>query len=171
LIRTSPQSQYSRSAQVLIRVAAGEPVDRIAHQFRTAPVLGNRGSRLGERAWRNAQATLALKRGAQSEAIDLFRAALGERPLLFEADALEDCLANAYLELRRYDDAIGEYERILRLNPRYPLAHYRLALAYEGKGRPDLARKSYDEFLRVWAGADPDVPEIVNAQTRLAALH
>jgi tetratricopeptide (TPR) repeat protein len=74
------------------------------------------------------------------------------------------------LELGRYDEAIAEYERILRINPRYPLAHYRLGLAHEGRRRADLARQSFEQFLQVWADADRDVPEVVNAQARLAAL-
>jgi hypothetical protein len=51
------------------------------------------------------------------------------------------------------------------------LAHYRLALAYEGKKRPDRTRQSYEAFLGLWAGADRDVPEIVSAQRKFAALH
>ena len=40
-------------------------------------------------------------------------------------------IANAYLELGRLDEAIAEYERILKLNPNYPLLHYHLAQTYE----------------------------------------
>ena len=83
---------------------------------------------------------------------------------------MEDCLANAFLELGRYDEAIAEYERILRINPRCPLAHSRLGLTHEGRKRSDLARKSFEQFLQVWAAADRDVPEVVKAQARLAAL-
>jgi tetratricopeptide (TPR) repeat protein len=64
--------------------------------------------------------------------------------------SLEECLADTYLELKRYDEAMAEYERILRLNPNYPLVHYHLAQAHEGKGRTAEARRFYERFLEVW---------------------
>ncbi len=83
-------------------------------------------------------------------------------------DAYEDCLANPYLGLERLDDAIAEYERILKLNPNYPLVHYHLAQAYERTGQPDQARAEYEQFLQVWKDADGDVPEIVGARKALS---
>jgi hypothetical protein len=47
-----------------IRIAMGEPPDRIAGLLRPPPAGPNRGSRLGERGWCNVQGLLALKRGA-----------------------------------------------------------------------------------------------------------
>jgi tetratricopeptide (TPR) repeat protein/DNA-binding winged helix-turn-helix (wHTH) protein len=155
----------------IIRLDAGEPIERLAEEFRAAPTLPNRGSRNSNRLWLTLQARLALKRGAETKAVELLQAALAEPAPAADADTLEDCLANAYLELQRYDEAIAEYGRVLRINPNYPLAHYRLGLAYEGKRRSDFARKSFEEFLQVWAGADRDVPEIVSAQAYLASLH
>jgi len=114
-------------------------------------------------------AGIALRRGFNQQAIDLFREALAEGSLLAEADTLEDCLANAYLRLQRFDDAIVEYNRVLRLNPRYPLAHYRLGLAYDAARRPDLARQSYERFLSLWSTADPDAPEVIDAHARVSA--
>jgi tetratricopeptide (TPR) repeat protein len=55
------------------------------------------------------------------------------RPQFWNIDAYEDCLANAYLELGHFDEAIAEYGRILKLNPNYPLVHYHLAQAVRGK--------------------------------------
>ena len=79
-------------------------------------------------------------------------------------DAYEDCLANAYLELGRFDEAIAEYERILKLNPNYPLVHYHLAQAYEREGQNDQAHAEYQRLLQVWKDADADVPEVVRAK-------
>jgi tetratricopeptide (TPR) repeat protein len=70
--------------------------------------------------------------------------------------------------LGRYDEAIAEYQRILRLNPNYPLAHYHLGLAYERKGQSNQARAEFRHFLEVWKDADPDIPEVVAAKQRLA---
>ena len=89
------------------------------------------------------------------------------RPLSWDLDPLRDCLANAYLELGRFDEAIVEYRRVLRLNPRYPLAHYHLGLALAGKGDARASREAHAEFLRVWSQADDDLPQVVDAKRRL----
>lgn len=83
-------------------------------------------------------------------------------------DPLEDCLAKAYLEAGKLDEAISEFERILRLNQNYPLAQYHLAQAYERKGQQDQARTAYERFLQTWKDADADVPEVITARQRLA---
>jgi tetratricopeptide (TPR) repeat protein len=111
---------------------------------------------------------LALKRGQSAEAVENFQEALRHRSLAWDIDSLEDCLANAYLELGRLDEAIGEYERILRVNPSYPLAHYHIALAYERKGDRERARAAYERFLEIWNEADQDLPEVIEAKHRLA---
>jgi tetratricopeptide (TPR) repeat protein len=109
---------------------------------------------------------LALKSGSPEEAIADFKQAIGQRPQRWDVDAFEDCLANAYLELGRFDEAINEYQRVLKLNPNYPLVHYHLAQAYERKGQPDQARAEYEQFLQVWKDADADVPEVAVAKRR-----
>ena len=91
-------------------------------------------------------------------------------PLTWNIDAHEDCLANAYLELGRFDEAVVEYERILRLNPRYPLAQFHLAQTFEGKGEIEKARDFYRQFLESWNEADMDIPEVADAKRFLSAL-
>ncbi len=110
------------------------------------------------------QGLFELRSGRASEAIEKFKEALQHRAPVWNVDAYEDCLANAYLELGRFDEAIAEYERILRLNPHYPLVHYHLGQVYERRGQRDQARAAYERFLQVWKDADADVPEIVAAE-------
>jgi predicted Zn-dependent protease len=98
------------------------------------------------------------------EAIERFKEALVQRAPLWNFDAYEDCLANAYLSLSRFDEAITEYNRILRLNPDYPLAHYHLAQIYERRQQTDRARAEYEHFLQVWKSADVDLEEVVAAK-------
>jgi tetratricopeptide (TPR) repeat protein/DNA-binding winged helix-turn-helix (wHTH) protein len=127
----------------------------------------DRGNRGYER-WRPYfRGYLALKSGRAAEAVEHFKAALKHRPLVFNIDAYEDCLANAYLELGRLDEAIAEYERILRLNPNYPLAQFHLGQAYERKGDAARARSAYERFRQIWQAADADIPEVIEAQRRL----
>jgi tetratricopeptide (TPR) repeat protein/DNA-binding winged helix-turn-helix (wHTH) protein len=151
---------------VPIRIEAGEPLDRIEASLREPVDTPNRGSRLGNRVLLHAKGMLALRRGNAAEAIAHFQAALRDRGVLWQADWLEDGLANAYLMLGRFEDASAEYQRLIQRHPRYPLAHYRLAQAFEGMGRADLAKRAYEEFLRVWANADPDLREIKDAKAK-----
>lgn len=110
---------------------------------------------------------LALREHQTEEAIEKFKAALKSPPVLWMIDPLEDCLAKAYLEAGKLDEAIAEYERILRLNQNYPLAQYHLAQAYERKGNQAEARTAYERFLQTWKDADADVPELVTARQRV----
>jgi tetratricopeptide (TPR) repeat protein/DNA-binding winged helix-turn-helix (wHTH) protein len=119
------------------------------------------------RIWNYKRGYVALKQGRAVEAVNHFRAAVQQRPIEWYFDSFEDCLANAYLELGRLDEAIAEYERILKLNPNYPLAHYHLGQAYERKGDGARARAAYERFLQVWKDADADIPEVIEAQQRL----
>jgi tetratricopeptide (TPR) repeat protein/DNA-binding winged helix-turn-helix (wHTH) protein len=128
----------------------------------------DRGNRGYERLRSYLRGYLALKSGRTPEAVENFSEAVRHRPMEWYIDAFEDCLAKAYLELGRFDEAIAEYERILRLNPHYPLANYHLGLAFERKGQKEQARAAYQRFLEVWKDADADVPEVMSARKALA---
>lgn len=127
-----------------------------------------RGARSNLRIEHYFRGYLALKSGKSAEAIARFQEALRHLPPTSGIELYEDCLANAYLELHRFDDAIREYERILRLNPNYALMNYRLAKAYEGKGETVEARAALERFLQLWKGADADASEVVDAKRLLA---
>lgn len=109
---------------------------------------------------------LALKSGETAKAIEHFKESQRHQKIYWNFDPSEDGLANAYLEVGQLDDAIAEYERILNVNPHYPLAHYHLAQAYERKGEPERARTAYEQFLQIWGNADPDIPELMIAKKR-----
>jgi predicted Zn-dependent protease len=132
------------------------------------PSYSERGARNNPRWLNQLRGSVALKTGYPAEAINHFKEVLKHRPAIWHIDPGEDCLANAYLELGRLDEAIAEYERILRLNPAYPLASYHLAQAYERKGEAGRAREMYGKFLRLWEKADEDVPEAIIARQRVS---
>lgn len=81
-----------------------------------------------------------------------------------------DCLANAYLQLGRLDEAIAEDQRVLRLNPNDALSRYHLGLAYECKGMGTEARAELGRFLQIWKDADADIPELRDAKARMNRL-
>ncbi len=127
-----------------------------------------RGSRNELRSYDYYLGTLALREKHPDQAIGHFRQALRHLPATSGLDLYEDCLANAYLGLGRLDEAIAEYQRILRLNPNYPLAQYHLAQAYQRKADNGQARSGYERFLQIWNGADLDIPEVMDAKRELA---
>jgi tetratricopeptide (TPR) repeat protein len=125
-----------------------------------------RGQRFPARLISYRRGYLALKRGQAAQSIAHFKEALRHPPIIFMIDSLEDCLANAYLELGQPVEAIKEYERILNLNPNYPLAQYHLAQAYERNGQAEQARAAYLRFRQVWKDADAGAIELIARQRR-----
>ena len=129
--------------------------------------FSNRGNRGSQRTKLFFSGYIGLKDGRTDEAIENFRQALRHVPPTWDIDAYEDCLENAYLETERFDEAITEYNRILQINPNYPLTHFHLAEAYHAKGINDQAREYYQKFLDVWKDADSDIPEIQATRKQL----
>jgi tetratricopeptide (TPR) repeat protein/DNA-binding winged helix-turn-helix (wHTH) protein len=128
----------------------------------------SRGARTSRRYPAFFNGWIAFKQGRADDAVASFKQTLKHRPPIWATDPYEDCLANAYLELGRLDEAIAEYERLLRLNPNYPLAQYHLGQAYERKGDGERAREAYRNFMQIWKDADADIPEVINAKAWLA---
>lgn len=126
--------------------------------------FSNRGSRLSLRLKNYYLGYVSLKRGEIEPALENFREALRHPALNWNVDSLEDCLANTYLEIGRYDEAIAEYQRILQLNPNYPFARFSLAQAFEKKGQMDESRNSYQIFLENWKDADAEISQIKEAR-------
>jgi tetratricopeptide (TPR) repeat protein/DNA-binding winged helix-turn-helix (wHTH) protein len=162
-------SLHNSESYILVALAKGDlpTVAKAEEQYLTQRVY-DRGARASERAPFYVRGCFDLKQGRAAEAVENFKEALRQRPLIWNIDSYEDCLANAYLELGRFDEAIAEYERILRLNPNYPLAQYHLAQALEREGQEAQAQSAYEHFLQTWKDADVDVTEVVGAHKRLA---
>lgn len=155
--------EYYDAAGDAARRTALEPMHMADHAF------NSRGSRNTLRHEHYQRGYNALRQGNVEEAVASMQEALRHPPATWEIDPIEDCLASTYLKIGRYDDAIAEYQRVLNLNPRYPLAHFHIAEAYERKGDTAEAANFYRQFLTVWAGADDNIPEIIAARDRLNA--
>jgi tetratricopeptide (TPR) repeat protein/DNA-binding winged helix-turn-helix (wHTH) protein len=137
--------------------------------FQQSP-YSERGARTDLRTREYFRGYLELQSGHADDAIRHFREALRHLPPTSGVELNEDCLGNAYLELGQLEQAIEEYDRILRFNPNYPLVSFHLAQAYERKGERDQARSFYERFLRNWKESDADVPEIGKAHKALLRL-
>lgn len=136
----------------------------LEEQIFVPALFNDRGARTKRRFEFYNRGYIALKNGRSDEAIAYFKEAVSLPPPIWNIDSYEDCLADAYLELGRYDEAIAEYERVLQLNPNYPLARFHLGQAFELKGLADKAAENYKLFLQIWNQADEDIPELKTAQ-------
>jgi tetratricopeptide (TPR) repeat protein len=113
----------------------------------------------------------AMKAGHTDEALRLFDDSQRRAPFYWNIDTSVGCLARAYLDLGRFDQAVSEYERLSRVNPNWALTHYWLGVAYEGAGEQCKAHAAYERFLQIWKGADSDLPEVIKAKERVINLH
>jgi tetratricopeptide (TPR) repeat protein len=132
------------------------------------------------------QAEISLAKGFPGKAVAVFeKTALPFPPAMQEMVDLvaynvpfyKDVLARSYLQKGDLDRAIAEYEKLVTFDPAsrarflvYPALHYRLAKLYEQKGLKDKAKSQYKLFLDLWKDADPGLPEVEDAQRRLAAI-
>jgi eukaryotic-like serine/threonine-protein kinase len=84
--------------------------------------------------------------------------------------------SEAYLRLRRGNDAAAEYQKIvdhpgfMLACPLGALAHLGLARAYAMQGDTPKAKAAYQDFLTLWKDAD-DVPILKEAKAEYAKLH
>lgn len=129
-----------------------------------------RGVRHELRSYNYYLGMLALRTDRPAEAISHFKEALRHLPPSSGLDLYEDCLANAYLALGELDNAISEYQRVLRSNPNYFLVEYHLAQAFARKGESEQAQIAYRRFLNLWRGADSDIPELGDAKKAVRQL-
>ncbi len=136
-------------------------------EWEATRLFSGRGSRPDRRSVMYWHGYAAMRQGKSEEALAYFRRALRFRPLLWYVDSFETCLADAYLELGRNQEAAAEYQRVLAINPNYTHALYGLARASERLGRRVDARRHYARFLTLWKDADPDARDLIEARKHL----
>jgi tetratricopeptide (TPR) repeat protein len=156
---------------VLVALARGDRAAAESLIARLSDPVVTRGARASRRVVAYLRGRLALAQGRRDAALGHFREALRQPPMPYNIDSFEDCLAAGYLELGRLDEAVAEYERILRLHPHLATAYDDLSRALERRGDRDRARAELVRFLQVWKDADADAPRVVEARRRLAALN
>ncbi len=121
------------------------------------------------------RAATALQRDRADQAIEFLNAAI-----LYEggnAAFWPDYLrGQAYLRLRRGDEAAAEFQKILDhrgwdpASPMYPLAHLGRARALSLAGDLTGSRKSYQDFFALWKDADSDLPVLIDARKQYEQL-
>ena len=97
--------------------------------------------------------------------------------LWYNLPPVRDVVARAYLRKGDLDKAIASYQSIISFDPagndrRLPLPkyHYTLAKVCEQRGLREKAIAEYRKFLSYWKDADPNLPEVKDAASRLQKL-
>lgn len=161
----------------LARLPAGIPnlVLSNARYGGTAPaerfrIFSGRGMRPNTRFELTFQGMRALHEGRGDEALALLRRAQRYQPAIWHVDPFDTNLADACLQLGRYEEAAREYARILETTPRHARALLGLARAQEQLGRRSEARDAYRRFFAVWKDADRDARDLRAARASFAKL-
>ena len=127
------------------------------------------------------RAKLAVSRGNAPQAIESLKAATPYElglPSSYDRTALYPLYVRgeAYLAGHQGREAAVEFQKILDhrgivLNqPIGAMAHLQLGRAYAMSGDAVKARAAYQDFLRLWKDADPDIPILKQAEAENAAL-
>jgi serine/threonine protein kinase/tetratricopeptide (TPR) repeat protein len=120
-------------------------------------------------------AILEVNRHNPSKALEFLRAA---QPYEFGNAGLYPVYYRgyAYLAAGQNEDAAKEFQKILDhrgivLNsPIGALAHLQIARAYAMQGDTAKAKVAYQDFIRLWKDADPDIPILKQAVAEYAKL-
>ena len=83
--------------------------------------------------------------GRPEEAIDLIKKGVRLRPL----NLCNLTLGNVYRETGQYEEALAEYEKCIKNNPKNILTHICLAETYALAGRYEEARESWSEAKKL----------------------
>ena len=133
------------------------------------------------------RALLVLNRSQSANAVELLQTAIpcelgmpseGGSEYLLGAGNLYPVYVRglAYLAAHRGAEAAGEFEKILDhrgivvSDPVGALAHLQLGRAYALSGDKAKANSAYENFLRRWQDADPDIPILKQAKAEHAKL-
>jgi len=83
----------------------------------------------------------------------------------------------AYLAAQRGVEAAAEFQKILDhrgvvlMGPIGALAHLQIGRAYAMQGEIGKARAAYEDFLKLWKDADPDIPILKQAKAEYTRFH
>jgi tetratricopeptide (TPR) repeat protein len=131
------------------------------------------------------RALAALERGSPADSLDRLQIAL---PYELAVNGLNfnhyylGGLHSAYVRgqalvaAQRYPEAVAEFQKVLDhrgivgADPIGALAHVQLARAFVLSGDAIKAKAAYQDFLRLWTDADPDIPILRQARAEYAKL-
>ena len=148
-----------------------QKAESILNEISTRKKEGNNNDKA---AFNILKGEIELAKGNFAGALDLIEPAIAWRRDNYTLESL----ANYYYETGDLDKAVSGYEEITGKKHTlgwegqdcWIMAHYRLGKLYEKKGNNEQALKYYQDFLNIWKDADEDLPELIDAKSRLLKL-
>ena len=129
---------------------------------------------------------ILLEEGKLSEALDSLKSGLRKYRKSAQTTSLRisleeeiiTAIAETYLRQNNYQAASEEYNKMIDMplgwgrNDEHMWArkHYKLGIIYEKTQDHKNAMNEFETFLKLWDGADDNIPAIRDAKERLAAL-
>lgn len=117
------------------------------------------------------KARLAAREGKADDALNLIREAIeaeinlgySEPPLY--PQPMEEVAGKLALELKRYTEAEAFFRAALERDPGSGRAYFGLMQAQQNLSKQNEARETYAKFIKAWAKADDDLPEMKQIKT------
>jgi eukaryotic-like serine/threonine-protein kinase len=173
--QSSPNAEEIRRAG-LVELEVGEPRTARRLLARLADLRTHQDSRFAQSCYENLKGSVQLAAGNPHEAAEN-----QERASVFSSSfEAYDALGKAYEAEKNWSKAILAYQKYLQLKggilvddfpAGWVLAHLSLARASARMGDTQQSLQFYDEFLRLWAGADSDLPDLRQARAEREKLH
>ncbi len=120
------------------------------------------------------KARLAARAGNADEALKLVREAIEEEIKLGYSEPplypqpMEEVAGKLALELKRWKEAEEFFRAALERDPGSGRAYFGLMQAQQNAGQQTEAKETYTKFLKAWAKADEDLPEMRAAKEKAA---
>ena len=108
--------------------------------------------------------------GVESRHIDANEVATETGVSLVQGLFALEAIARAARQAGDWDLAERAARRMLEHDPAYAGTQYAWALVTDRRGDRDAARSALTLAQTYWSRADPDLPELADVRTRLAAL-
>jgi tetratricopeptide (TPR) repeat protein len=162
---------YFLYGKLLARDRKIQKAERILNEI---SIKINKGNKSDTAAFCILKGEIQLAKGNPVEALELIQTGIKFRR---DGYTLES-LANYYLDTGDLDMAIIKYKEVIDIinslgwEPQeyWIQAHYKLGKIYEKKGDYEQALIYYQDFLNIWKDADEDLPELIDAKSRLTEL-
>jgi len=156
-----------KEADIILNFSNYFEENKISHLYLIGKIL------LEEGKLPNALESLKLSLKEFSEVERTVRQFFGLRE-----DEILNAIAETYLKQNDYDAALEGYNKLNDIplgmfgygEHMWAKKHYKLGIIFEKTQYPEKAKKEFETFLKLWVGADENIPAIKEARARLAAL-
>jgi tetratricopeptide (TPR) repeat protein len=123
------------------------------------------------------KARIAAREGKADEALALLREGIEEEIKLGYSEPplyphpMEEVAGKVALELKRWQEAEEFFRAAIERDPGSGRALFGLMQAQQGAGKEAEAKETYAKFVKAWAKADTDLPEMQRAREIAATIH